>query len=86
MQEFDHTKDYTKTGDTYDRENYKAYVANLPQDEIVTLLLSVMVGSTFKMTNWEKAQLAENLAEIKYGKEEEQVENYYLIIIIQELI
>ncbi len=71
VQEFDGTKDYTKTGETYDRENYKAYIGSLPQVEIVTLLLSEMVGSKLKMSNWEKAQLAENLAEIKFGKEEE---------------
>ncbi len=71
MEEFDATKDYTKTGETYERENYKAYVVNLSQDALTKLLADNIVGSKLKLTNWEKNQLAENLAEIKFGKEPE---------------
>ena len=65
---FDNTKDYTKTGDTYDRENYKAYLTALSQDVLVKVLADTIVGSKLVLTNWEKDQLAENLAEIRFGK------------------
>lgn len=71
MEDFDSTKDYTKTGEYYDRKNYKAYVANLPQEEIVELLANKIIGSKLKLSNWNKMELADNLAEIKFGKEED---------------
>ncbi len=69
---FDSTKDYTKTGDVYERQNYKAYVGNLSQDEIAKLLAENIVGSELKLTIWDKQNLAEYLAEIKFGKDEDE--------------
>jgi hypothetical protein len=71
MENFDSTKDYTKTGDIYERDNYKAYITDLPQSEIVQMLADNIVGSKLELTNWEKQQLSENLAEIKFGKEKD---------------
>jgi hypothetical protein len=68
---FDANVDYTKTGEYYERKNYKSYIANLSQDEITKLLAEQIVGSKLKLSNWEKQQLAENLVEIKFGKEED---------------
>ena len=69
--QFDVNIDYTKLGKTYERDNYKAYLTQLPQEEIVTMLANAIAGSKLKLTNWEKEQLAENLAEIKFGKEKD---------------
>ncbi len=71
MAGFNKDTDYTKIGKIYDRDNYKAYIKNLPQDEIVKLLADNIVGSKLELPNWDKEQLAENLAEIKFGKEKD---------------
>lgn len=70
-EEFDPTVDYTKTGEYYERKNYKAYLTNLHQDELTRLLADKIVGSKLVLSNWQKAELADNLAEIKFGKEED---------------
>ncbi len=70
-EEFDPNTDYTKIGEYYERKNYKAYVANLNQDTLTRLLADNIVGSKLELSNWEKQQLAENLAEIKFGKEKD---------------
>jgi hypothetical protein len=70
-EEFDPTVDYTKTGEYYERKNYKAFISNLDQNTITRMLADNIVGSKLVITNWEKQQLAENLTEIKFGKEKE---------------
>jgi hypothetical protein len=69
--EFDTNVDYTKTGESYERDNYKAFITQLPQEEIVKLLSDRIADSKLVLTNWEKQQLAENLAEVKFGKEKD---------------
>lgn len=69
--EFDTNIDYTKTGKDYERDNYKAFVKALPQDDIARMLADNIVGSKLVLTNWEKEQLADNLADIKFGKEKD---------------
>lgn len=71
MAEFDNTVDYTKLGATYERDNYKAFVKELPQETIVTMLANCIAGSKLELSSWEKEGLAENLAEIKFGKEKD---------------
>jgi hypothetical protein len=69
--EFDTDVDYTRTGKAYDRDNYKAFLKNLSQDTVTKMLADSIVGSKLVLTNWEKEQLADNLAEIKFGKEKD---------------
>jgi hypothetical protein len=68
---FDKDVDYTRKGEEFERDNYKAFIKNLPQDEITRLLADEIVGSKLVLTNWEKSQLADSLAEIKFGKEKD---------------
>lgn len=70
-EEFNPTVDYTKTGEYYERKNYKAFITNLHQDTITRMLADNIVGSKLELSYWEKDQLAENLAEIKFGKVED---------------
>ena len=70
-EEFDPTVDYTKTGETYERDNYKAFINSLHQDTVTRLLADNIVGSKLELSKWEKEQLADNLAEIKFGKEKD---------------
>lgn len=68
---FDEDVDYTKKGETYERENYKAWVISLPQKKIFNILADNVEGSELNLNNWEKESLADMLATIRYGKEKD---------------
>ena len=68
---FDENTDYTHTGETYKRDNYKAWCGSLPQDDIFKMLSDNVAGSELKLSNWEKETLADWMATIRYGKEKD---------------
>ena len=68
---FVESNDYTHKGETYKRDNYKAWAVTLEQDQMFTILADNIKGSELKLSNWEKESLAEWMATIRYGKEKD---------------
>jgi hypothetical protein len=68
---FNDSNDYTHKGETYKRDNYKAWALTLEQDHMFKILADCGAGSELKLSNWEKESLAEWMATIHYGKEKD---------------
>jgi hypothetical protein len=68
---FEDSNDYTHKGETYKRDNYKAWALTLEQDRMFAILADNCKASELKLSNWEKESLAEWMTTIHYGKEKD---------------